>query len=420
MGSPYSRVKSVFVQIASYRDPQLVPTLRDMFAKADYPEYLNVCIAWQRSEVETLEEFSNHPQFKVLDIPHTESKGACWARNLIQQNYSGEEFTLQLDSHMRFAKGWDTELIKVYNELKAAGHKKPLLTAYLPSFDPDIHPEGTKNEAWQMNFDRFTSDGIVLFSAGQIDSDYLAFPIPSRFYSAHFCFTSGDFCKEVPHDPNLYFHGEEISISVRAYTWGYDMFHPVKSVIWHEYTRKNRTKHWDEHLEWWHADKRSRQRVRVLLGMEEPKEQLDFGPYGLGPERTIRDYELYSALCFLTRSIDPYRISMLAGTFKILAPYDKWVEYLQYVFKYCIDIPKGTINPDNHDFWYVAFLDTGGEEIYRQDVGTDELEYLKHTPPHQENYHVWRTFYPKTPPVSWKVWPHSKEGKWGNPIQGKV
>ncbi len=76
-------------------------------------------------------------------------------------------------------------------------------------------------------------------------------PIPARFYSAHFAFTVGQFCKEVPHDPEYYFHGEEISIAVRAYTWGYDLFHPHKVIAWHEYTRKGRTKQWDDDKEWW-------------------------------------------------------------------------------------------------------------------------------------------------------------------------
>ena len=44
-------------------------------------------------------------------------------------------------------------------------------------------------------------------------------------YSAHFAFTLGKFCGS-SHDPLLYFHGEEISIAARAFTWGYSLFHP--------------------------------------------------------------------------------------------------------------------------------------------------------------------------------------------------
>ena len=58
---------------------------------------------------------------------------------------------------------------------------------------------------------------------------------------------TGQWCIEVPYDPDYYFHGEEISLAVRSYTWGYDLFHPHKIIAWHEYTRKRITlssKYW--------------------------------------------------------------------------------------------------------------------------------------------------------------------------------
>ena len=38
---------SIFVQIAAYRDPELVPTIQDMLANAKYPKKLTVCICNQ-------------------------------------------------------------------------------------------------------------------------------------------------------------------------------------------------------------------------------------------------------------------------------------------------------------------------------------------------------------------------------------
>ena len=135
-----SSPNTIFIQIAAYRDPQLVPTLRDCLSNADHPENLTFCIAWQHAPSDSLEEFADHPQVKVIDIDYKKSKGACWARNQIQQLYDGEKYTLQLDSHHRFVKGWDTECIKMMDQLHAKGHVKPLLTAYISSFDPDNDP----------------------------------------------------------------------------------------------------------------------------------------------------------------------------------------------------------------------------------------------------------------------------------------
>ena len=41
---------AIFIQIASYRDPQLVPTIKDCLKNAKYPKNLVFSIAWQHSE----------------------------------------------------------------------------------------------------------------------------------------------------------------------------------------------------------------------------------------------------------------------------------------------------------------------------------------------------------------------------------
>ena len=235
-----SSTDTIYIQIASYRDPQLLPTLRDCINNAKYPDRLRFGICWQHDEKESLDEFINDKRFRIIDVPYSKSKGVCWARNLVQQYYKDEKYTLQLDSHHRFIKDWDEVLINMILQLQSKGHKKPLLTGYIPSFDPDKDPEARVQEPWKMNFDRFIPEGAVFFLPATIDDwRERTEPIPARFYSAHFAFTVGEFCKEIQHDPNYYFHVEEISIAVRAFTHEYDLFHPHRVVIWHEYTRKS-------------------------------------------------------------------------------------------------------------------------------------------------------------------------------------
>ena len=153
----------IFISIASYRDPELLPTIRDCIANAKKPENLRFSIAWQRDEKETLAEFANDKRFKIIDIPYQESKGTCWARSRIQENYDGEKYHLQLDSHHRFIKHWDAECIQMIKDLQAKGHKKPLLTGYISSFNPSNDPAERINTPWKMNFDRFIPEGAVFF-----------------------------------------------------------------------------------------------------------------------------------------------------------------------------------------------------------------------------------------------------------------
>ena len=56
----------IFIQIASYRDPQLVPTIKDCIEKAKYPENLIFAITWQHSledEWDNLNEFNGDDRF---------------------------------------------------------------------------------------------------------------------------------------------------------------------------------------------------------------------------------------------------------------------------------------------------------------------------------------------------------------------
>ena len=178
--------RKIFIQIASYRDPQLIPTLKDCLEKAKYPENLVLSIAWQHSKDDkwdNLDEFKDDNRFRIVDIDYKEAKGACWARNLLQQNYTDEEFTLQLDSHHRFIENWDEELITMYYGLQDKGYGKPLLTSYISSYDPDNDPSGRTMVPWKMNFDRFIPEGAVFFLPASIENHKeLTEPIPARFY----------------------------------------------------------------------------------------------------------------------------------------------------------------------------------------------------------------------------------------------
>jgi hypothetical protein len=408
----------IFVQIASYRDPQLPFTLKDLIEKASKPENLVICIAHQYDDIHAIDEYRNDKRFKILDIPFIESKGACWARNKIQQEYDNEEYTLQLDSHHRFIQDWDIELIKMVKHLKKKGHKKPLITGYIPSFNPENDPAERVDVPWKMNFDRFIPEGAVFFLPASIDDHKeRTEPIPARFYSAHFCFTLGEFCKEVPHDPEYYFHGEEISIAVRAFTWGYDLFHSHKIIAWHEYTRKGRTKQWDDDKEWHKKNDACHLKNRKLFGMDGEKQE-DFGIYGFGKERTLSDYEEYAGLSFSKRAVQQYTLD------NNLAPNPKFANKKEFeasflsIFKHCIDLGYERVPEKDYDFWVVAFHDKDDNTIYRRDADKHEINNLFNDP---DGYcKVWRDFQTKEKPAYWVVWPHSESKGWCERITGNL
>jgi glycosyltransferase involved in cell wall biosynthesis len=413
--------RKIFIQIASYRDPQLIHTIRDCDIKASDPSKLVYSIAWQHSnedEWDQIHEFKDDPRFKVVDIDYKDSKGACWARNQLQQNYDGEQYTLQIDSHHRFVQDWDLELIEMYNQLKEKGHEKPLLTGYVSSFDPENDPAGRIQTPWKMNFDRFIPEGAVFFLPASIDNyKQLTEPIPARFYSAHFAFTTGDFVKEVPHDPEYYFHGEEISIAVRAYTWGYDLFHPHKTVIWHEYTRKGRTKQWDDDKSWGGKNANSHKRNRKLFEMDGEVKDIEFGIYDFGKVRSLLDYEKYSGLSFKRRAVQKYTLDNNLAPNPILGD-EEFEQSFTSIFKHCIDLNREQFVNDDYLFWAVIFEDEKNSQVNRIDLNETEVKNLLNTT--DTFIKVWRTFEVEKKPSKWIVWPYSESKGWLDKIEGKL
>ena len=153
----------IFVQIASYRDPELVPTIRSLIENCSNPDNLKVCILnqWHPDDNIDLSEWKDDPRFNIIGVEYDKTKGVCWARNILNQQYSGEKYTLQIDSHHRFIKNWDVELIDMLEGLIKEGIKKPLLTGYVPSYDPNNDPQERINTPWQLNFDKFIPEGAV-------------------------------------------------------------------------------------------------------------------------------------------------------------------------------------------------------------------------------------------------------------------
>jgi len=305
----------IFVQIASYRDPELVPTIKDMIAKAKHPEKLTFGICWQKDETENLDEFIGKPNFRIDTYHYSESQGLGWARNITNKLYRGEKYTLQIDSHHRFVQDWDVILMEDYNQALTMA-KKPIISTYCTPFDTKDPIEKAGQVPSLMSQYEFSNDRLLMSMPHYI-GDYKTRTrvIRARTLSGHFFFVEGKFIEEVPYDPDIYFGGytEETTMSVRAFTHGYDFFSPYRMVMWHEYTRKYRPKHWDDHGKESATKKTSgerdiyaRKKTRQLFGQEE--HGIDMGIYGLGKERSLHDYEVYGGFHFKACRIQDYTL----------------------------------------------------------------------------------------------------------------
>ncbi len=278
-------VADVYVQVPAYRDRELSATLLDLYARASRPERLRTCVVWQHAPGEELDPAVRGLDVEVVAVPYQRSGGCNWARALLQDNWAGEPYTLLIDSHHRFAQGWDDLVVGMYEQLRASGVERPLLTAYLPPYDADDPAVrgGRPFKTYPLARDHGVLTRLIGYPLALPHT--LSAPVPAEFLSLHFVFADGAFNTAVRFDPDIYFFGDEVLTGLRAFTWGYDLFHPHAVVGWHLYDRVSRVTHWADHDRWYEQQARSLAKLREVFGGGAAADGW------LGPHRTIRDYE---------------------------------------------------------------------------------------------------------------------------------
>jgi len=275
---------SIFISIASYRDPELIPTISSLINNADNPELLRI-VVFEQNGSEDVSVYGIHKQVQVITTHYSNAKGPTWARSIIQKEYNNEEYYLQIDSHMRVIKHWDT-ILKYILELVP---KPAVLTQYPPeykledgSFDTNIIRSGLYIQGFG------TIDGFTRIQSDIIDPiNKRHFPYTSKGWSACFSFSKGLIIKDAPYEPYEHlFFGEELDITLRLFTRGYYFFSPHISVIFTLFKRIHRRTYWQDMLYNGREIERKKQEQisRKLLWTNIMKN------INMGNIRTIKDY----------------------------------------------------------------------------------------------------------------------------------
>lgn len=351
----------IFISIAAYCDPELPNTLRSLLLHAERPDLLYLGLIWQ-GEAEPFSDedmadiaklwnvgtetkgggmlpLPNHRRvvwdgllsgrIRLVRMLPSEARGPCWARYLAQLLWREEEFYLQLDSHMRFVPRWDTEM---HRQLAACAESsaKPVLCGYGRGYQlgypPDWVPPGALTPA--LNCAGFFDDyNILNIRYRTLQSDWLH-PQKSFFWSAHFSFSSSAVLREVPYDPvmQMLFYGEEILMSVRLFTHGWDMYSPQRALVYHLWERDYRRVYFFDQKELYtELAKPSRRRLHGLLGSGKPnffdqivedwplpgdktKRRHEDDPFALGSVRSVKDYEDAADVDFKGRRLGAFAL----------------------------------------------------------------------------------------------------------------
>jgi hypothetical protein len=287
--------------VASYRDEVCNSTIKSLFENAEDPKRVFVGICQQNKEGEDKEcnqSFENSPNVRMLRIPYYEAKGPTYARYLCSTLWDGEQYFLQVDSHSKFIKNWDSISIQMIQDIKSQGlSQKPVLSHYPKEIESyENETEETKKNVPRICKTFFNDRGMLSFM-GAVELDTKGQFYKTPYVSGGMVFCESSFLKELPFDPNLpyLFVGEEILHSVRFYTNGWDVFTPNQNIVFHEYTRENKPKIWTDNTTY--SDEPAVNKVKYYLHLIDqdasqlsPDVKINMDKYGLGNTRSLESF----------------------------------------------------------------------------------------------------------------------------------
>jgi len=330
-GSP---ADSIFIVTASYRDPEVASTLARAFARAAHPERITVGVYAQNEEGEAEPgrdpigglfkagvECPGHPvcaavaegRIRVTRELWMRAEGPTVARAMAEAHYGNESFVMGVDSHCHFVRGWDNVMIDMF---KRIGNDHALISAY-PAAYGETHQGGNGLEEYEPEtfvksigcIERTRRVNVHNTVSFKHDMGSCATPKNGptivAFFAAGFTFSRGHRVLRVPYDSHTpyIFDGEEISMGVRAWTWGYDLYQPDRNIIAHLYIPNGsplRPVFWT--TDWgarWPCQYRSLLRIQEQLRVHTlltPRESLgvvdldEWSKYDTGPRRDPRDF----------------------------------------------------------------------------------------------------------------------------------
>ncbi len=269
-------MNKIFINIAAYKDPDLVNTINDAFTKAKYPKRVYIGISEQTKKPANFLNNISNVRYKFT--PYTFGKGTGYHRNEIYKElYEGEDFCLTVDSHCRFKKNWDELYI---NALLSRG-ENVVLTGFPPNFDFDEDYDYYTKERPHNTYNvisYLTNDYHMRGKGIGVQDDFKETAVVSGSNT----FSSGAFTQLSLYDEYLHpFLDQEIT-SCMAYMYGHKVEFMRNALVWHNY--RNNTPGSDEKYRTLVSEENRLEGyihnfVEVLDKRKSPKSATEWGQY---------------------------------------------------------------------------------------------------------------------------------------------
>jgi hypothetical protein len=224
----------------AYRERYLAESVRSCYENASNPQDLIFAVISEQALEELHADLSFIPAnqifYEKLDL--STYRGVLWSRCRTTELTDDYDFILYTCGHNRFAPAWDTKALESYN-LACKLADKVLITYVGPDYtvesDESISFRSRENVTTNMYRARMASDYIPGHSFPELtEVPKTSELVEDRYLQFSWVFAPKEYVKEVPLDPDMNYHGEEIYVSVQSWCRGWRFFASPVVTYYHD------------------------------------------------------------------------------------------------------------------------------------------------------------------------------------------
>jgi hypothetical protein len=231
----------ILISVIAYREKYLEESIRSCYFSAKHPENLIFSVVSEQ-EVDSLHaKLDFIPKDKIVYHKYdlSEYRGVLWSRaKTIEAAASFDyDYVLYTCGHNRFVENWDEKNLELHNKLKNVCDK-PVITiagpSFVPAIDGSIKTYDKANEYRpSINSDYTPGYGFPIQVEVPKNIEY----VEDVYLQFSWVFVDKKFTSEVPLDPDMNYHGEEIFTTIQAWSRGW-RFYTTSNIFYYHDTEK--------------------------------------------------------------------------------------------------------------------------------------------------------------------------------------
>jgi len=264
--------RTIFVGISTYKSLHCQKTINHIFLRALHPDRIRVGIVDQTdtesscdSPAVPCEEEPNqvlckfHGQIDIYPLHPAKDfvVGSILIHHVVERMYRGEYYVLLTNVNNVMVSGWDADAIRQFESLQnemailstiptAANEKNFNMTSWSAQRD-------TRVVLCNAEFfgESYATKLLTIVNEDQPELVSPSMPQLCPYWSSDFSFSRGHFVLNVPFDPYLSvpINGEDLTMSIRAFTHGYDIYTPEKPLCFYLESKFNLNRYLQKNAE---------------------------------------------------------------------------------------------------------------------------------------------------------------------------